>query len=197
MKFNKSNTLIVLGKSSILDDETIKDCVNELKTRFHVVGINHSAVLFKTEYMAFCDYGLKVFYDQIHPNTKLITLDVYATEKFRGDYHHIYLYKEGDPPFKETQLAYAGFTHDMVISWACFKGYKNVILIGAADFTGDGTYLKGYEKLMNKKYKFEPGRKYVELSKSYLNSVNGSSINLFTVNPESTLGVKYINIKDI
>ena len=142
--FTKENTVILIGKSPILNNKDIVNKIQECKIRFHSIGINHAAVLFNTEYFAFVDHNLKYHFENIHPNTKIITSDRNITDKFKGDFYELYFAKDDDPPFQQNKYAYRGFTHDICLSWACMKGFENVILFGVADFSNDNKYLDKY-----------------------------------------------------
>lgn len=195
-EFTKENTIIIIGKSPILDDPKIFSKAKTVKAKYHTIGINQAAIIFNTEYLAFVDAPIKLHYNSIHPNTKIITQINHATEKFQGDFLECYVPKDYDKdgPFKDDKYAYCGFTHDMCLSWSVKQGFKNVILMGVADFSHNNTYLKEFDKFVDSRKDFRHSDKMEAKSIKYINEVFTKYINIYTINPESKLNIPRITI---
>lgn len=194
---NPKETLILVGKSPILDDPEVNSALRKALLKYTSIGINQASYLFKTNYFAFVDSDLKHYYNVIHPNTKIITIPLNVTSQFDCECCEIFTpKKDEDCLIKEGRLAYCGFTHDMCLSWAYSKGFKNVILFGVADFTKDN-YSARCNNLFHCKQEFTPADVAISSSANYINTVFSKYLNIYTVNPNSLLSIPRISLEDI
>lgn len=191
--FTVDNTVIIIGKSPIIDDVNIYTKLPDLQSKFHNIGINQIAIPLRTEYIAFVDKKAIISLKYIHLSTKIISIDKNATTSFEGDFYrsdHIPLDK---PPFYNNTYSYYGFTHDICISWAYKNNFKNIILVGVADFTENSVYSSFTDGLPNMNSNFHyhndckaKSIKFIENAQKY--------INIYTINPKSVLNVPRISL---
>ena len=90
---------------------------------------------------------------------------------------------------RNGKLAWCGFTHDYAISYCIMKGYKNIILIGAADFTGTRHYLTEEEFKYSENLKLQ--------SKQFIENFCSKKARISTCNPNSILKIPRIKIEEL
>jgi len=196
LSLTKENTIVIIGKSPILDDLKVLGQAREAIYKFHSIGINHASYLFNTEYFAYVDHGLKLYLDMVKATTKVITIEEQVTMKLPCEYFKTYVPKDTtEPIIKDGHIAYCGFTHDLCLGYAYLKGYENVLLYGVADFD-TRHYTSRCQNLIDRPTNFNPSTKLKELSIKYINEVYSKHLNIYTANPNSILNVPRIETLD-
>lgn len=190
-----SRTLLIIGSSPVIDD--YKEHINYLTQIYDSVGINSISTIFNTMYCAFVDEYFKHFIKGVPKSTKLITLEKYISlsNYYDGEFYTTFRPKKKDTNYiKEDNLAYFGFTHDLCISWGILKGYKNVILIGAADFNN-----KEYAQVNSNicGCTFNRDKVTEEGSINGINNFFTNFINIYTLNNKSALNVPRITLEEL
>jgi len=137
------DTLLIVGRSPIVDEYS--EHINYLCEIYPSIGINSIATVFNTKYCAFVDIGsFKVYMNKLDKSKELITLEKYIplSEIYKCHLYNTFRPRNSDNTKdlvinENGDLAYFGFTHDLCISWAISNKFKNVVLLGAADFCAD------------------------------------------------------------
>ena len=130
-----------------------------------------------------------------YPEVTTITQYVYGDmiQKEKRELYDSYSFKlkenTAEDIFKEGRLAWCGFTHDYILSYCIMKGYKNIVLIGTADFTGKKHFLTDEEFKYSEKLKFQ--------SKKFIEDICTQKANVYTCNPASILEIPRINIHEL
>ena len=187
--FSVEDTMIILGDSPFI--EQIEDRVQYVLSKYYSIGINTVLSKFKTTYHAFIHFSL-IPYSKDNPEIKIIC-PYYLSDRVRKtnvEYYNIFkldIPKETEV-YKENALAWGGYTHDYAISYCIHKGFKNVILIGAADFIEGKHYSRPDKFIFSNKTKND--------SKRFIKFCS-SKINLYTCNPESELEINKIDINTL
>ena len=89
------------------------------------------------------------------------------------------------------ELAWCGFTHDYAISYLIHQGYKNIVLIGTADFTLGTHYI-------NKNVVFHRSDRLQKHSIQFINYLHQAHYATFyTINENSPLNINYITVEDL
>jgi len=174
--------------------------VNYLVDIYPSIAINSTATVVKSKYCAFLD-DFKHFINSVPLSTELITLEKYIvlSERWTGHFYETFRPSKVDSSkglvVQDGKLAYFGFTHDMCISWAILKGYKNIVLIGAADFDtesyADIPNLVKYSPLFNR------DKGVQDSSIDAINNLYTKYINIFTINDNSMLRVPRVTIDEL
>lgn len=192
MQINQSETIIILGDSPFI--ETIQNKVSYLLDRYFSIGINRVVESFNTSYHIFIDIGLIPITNR-HPAIPTISLYKYGDliQKERKELLEIYSFNikknTKEDILKDGKLAYCGFTHDFAISYCISKGWKNIVLVGAADFI-QGDHFTSKEQ-------FSPSELLIEKSKRFIENICTKKANIFTINPHSLLNVPYMDINSL
>ena len=190
------DTVILLGDSPFI--KTVEGQLPYVLDRYTSVGINRIVNTYKTSYQIFVDermipnanahldipvISLRRYGDMIKVPEKEL-YDSYAFTTFKGD--NI----EKKDLLKDEKLAWCGFTHDFALSYLITKGWKNIVLLGAADMNmGSGHYSVNMA--------FTPSHKLIQRSKKFIEEVCAERADIFTCNPDSILNVPKISIEEL
>lgn len=191
-KLGNSNTIIILGDSPFLN--TVENKVAYVLERYLSIGINRVINRFSTTYQILTD--VKII-PVANKHLSIPTISLYAhgdmirkENKILIDTYTFDVKKDTENDIvKDGKLAWCGFTHDYAISYAIFRGWRNIVLIGAADFI-QGTHFSNEEK-------FNPSLKLQEDSKKFINNFCTKRANIFTCNPDSCLQIPYLDIDEL
>ena len=183
------NTVIIVGDSPFLGE--IEGVIHYALDLYPSIGINNSIRRYNTQAHIFQDMKF-VELTNSYPEIRTITLKTYGDliAKENRELFNSYTYdfsKNSGEVYKDGELAWCGFTHDYAISYCIYKGYKNIILAGAADFTGNTHYLTMEEFKYSEKLKLK--------SKKFIEDVCAKKVNIYTYNPESILEIPRIGMK--
>ena len=191
-KLSTKDTVVILGDSPFLT--IIETKISYVLDKFFSIGINRVINKFCTSYHICADEKI-IPVANTHPMIPTVSLYRHGDmiRKDRKELIDTYSFNFSKDTerdiIKGNKLAWCGFTHDYAISYCICKGWKNVILIGAADFT-EGKHYSNTDK-------FNPSAKLVEQSKRFIEEVCIKRINIYTCNPYSKLKVPQIDIDDL
>lgn len=183
---------ILLGDSPFLGE--VEDKIQYVLDRFYSMGINRIINRFKTNSHVFVDPFILKFTNE-HPDILTVSLYKYGdlvakrnkelynsrTFNFRNETEKD-LYKDGE-------LAWCGFTHDYALSYLILKGYDDIVLLGAADFTSGPHYSNPYELKCSEKLKHK--------SKRFIEEICSKRALIRTCNTKSFLDVPRISIDEL
>lgn len=192
MEINQSDIAIVLGDSPFLNE--IEDKLQYALDRYFSIGINRVINKFRTNMHVCLDSRILPVANS-HPEIPTVTLKAHGAlvQKEQKEFFDTYAFNfrldTADDILKNKKLAWCGFTHDYALSYLISKGWKYIILIGAADFT-QGTHFSNSDV-------FEPSNKLVELSKKFIEKVCTQKAHIYTCNPNSALDVPKISIEKL
>lgn len=190
---NMEDTVILLGDSPFIDEIKQKLCY--VTQRFTTMGINRIVNTYKTNYQVFVDERMLPVANK-HPDIKTVSLCRYenriqAKEKeLYNSYTFSFDVNTEKDLLKNGKLAWCGFTHDFALSYLITKGWKNIILIGTADFSIGAMH-------HSVQMAFTPSLRLVEKSKKFINEVCTKRANIYTCNPNSLLTVERVSIDDL
>ena len=180
--------ILILGDAPFLRE--IEDKINYVTNRYYTIGINRVINHFNIQKHIFTDFSMigcsNKYYD-----IPAITLYSHGdlVRKAQKELINTFSYNEDGEIQKDGKLAWCGFTHDYALSYCISKGYKEVVLIGAADFVGDGHYSIPAE--------FKRSQKLQEKSINFINNVCTKYLDVYTCNPNSSLSVPRISIDEL
>lgn len=190
MSFNIEDTVVLLGDSPFL--ETVQDKVMYVLDKYSSIGINRVIKIYKTNFHIFTDATM-IPITNYYTSIPTISLYIYGDlilKKNKELYNTFSInVKKENSVFKNNELAWCGFTHDYAISYCIMKKYKNIILIGSADFT-KGTHFSNEDV-------FNPSIKLQEQSKYFVENICTKKINIVTCNPDSYLNVPFCSIDEL
>lgn len=188
----KTNTLIIIGKSPIID--LYENEINLLIDRYDTMSINSVATKYHTKYCTFLDTSIKYYVHHIPEDVTCITtpINVGYCSKHPTEVYKSFKYKEGKV-YTDNSLAYFGFTHDYAICWGIKNNYKNIVLIGAADFDTD-KYCSSIKFSMPK---FNINKGIEKASIDGISQILKYMTHLYTVNPLSKLDIDRTSISDL
>lgn len=180
--------IIILGDSPFLKE--IEDRVNYVTDKYYTLGINRVINHFRVSKHIFTDFSMLACTNR-YPNTPTVTLYVHGAlvMKPQRELINTYNYEDDDKVQKDGKLAWCGFTHDYALSYCISKGYKEVVLIGAADFEGFGHYSTPAE--------FKRSSVLQKKSINFIENVCTKYLKVYTCNPNSALSIPKINIDDL
>lgn len=187
--FNIEDTMLIIGDSPFI--KQVEDKIQYVISRYYSIGINSVLNKFKTSYHAFIHASM-IPYSNDKTEIKIIC-PYYLGDRVRSsnvEFYNIFkldTFKE-TKIFKDNMLAWGGYTHDYAISYCIHKGFKNAILIGAADFIEGNHYSRPDKFIFSTKTKND-SKRFIKFCKS--------KINLYTCNPESSLDIEKININTL
>ena len=126
--------VIVLGDSPFLKE--VEEKVNYVTEKYYTLGINRIINKFSTHCHIFVDQHLIPLTNE-RQDLKTVTLYSYGDliQKRSKEFYDTYPCGTGNVVEKDGKLAWCGFTHDYALSYCIHKGAKEIILIGAADFS--------------------------------------------------------------
>ncbi len=190
--FDIENVAVIVGDSPFIEE--IQDKLSYLLNRYFSLGINNIIKKYETNIHLFQDIpfcSLTNKYPQMktvapYVHGDLITKD---NKELIDSYSFDFKKDKAQDIYKDGKLAWCGFTHDYAVSYCIMKGYKNIILIGAADF------IRG--KHFMTEDVFSPSDILAEKSKRFIEEICTQRINIYTCNPESTLKVPRISLDEL
>ena len=183
------DTVLIIGDSPFLKE--IEELLAYAIARYPSLGMNVIVKKYKTNVHIFQD-SLFIPLTNSLKETKTITLQQYGDliRKENKELHDSFSFdfKKDTPQsiVKGDKLAWCGFTHDYAISYCIYKGYKNIILIGAADFVQGPHYVHGDA--------FKYSNILKENSKKFIEEYCTKKANIYTCNPASYLNIQRIDI---
>ena len=185
-------TVLIIGDSPFIS--TVEDKLQYAIERYYSIGINNIIKKFPTNAHIFQDLPF-INLTNLYKDMKTITLATYgdAIQKDNKELFDSYpfdfrIYNENDI-CRDGRLAWFGFTHDYAISYCIHKGFKRIILIGAADFTKGKHFMTEDE--------FNPSQTLADFSKKYIAEVCTKRADILTCNPESSLEIPRISIDEL
>jgi len=182
-------TVLIIGDSPFLGE--IEGSLHYTIERYPSIGINNAVRKYAVSTHIFQDEKFVDLTNQ-YKDIKTVAPSWYGdmiqkkNKELIGSYPFKFKENTADDIVKDGVLAWCGFTHDYAISYCIMKGYENVFLIGAADFTGNTHYLTEEE--------FKYSEKLKEQSKKFIEEICTQRINIFTCNPKSYLEVPRVSI---
>ena len=189
---NKEKTLIIVGDSPFLG--TIQGKLQQVLELYPSAGINATIVKHKTMFHVFQDYRMAPIANKFPDITSVTTTKIKGLiTKENCEYIDSYPFSFDKNTYndiiKNGRLAWCNFTHDYAVSWAIWKGYERVVLVGAADFVDGPHYTLGgafrYSKPLSRE------------SIKFLSEVCPHRIEVLTCNPKSSLKVPTVSVDDL
>jgi hypothetical protein len=187
------DTIILLGDSSFIKD--VEEQLFYVLDKYKSIGINRIVNKYPTTYQVFLDERM-ISTANAHPDIPTISLKRYGDlvrvknkELFNSYSFDFKIHTEKDIPMN-NKLPWCGFTHDFALSYVITKGWKNVVLIGAADMNIGSSH---YSVNMA----FTPSDKLIQKSKRFIEKICTQRANIFTCNPNSLLTVERVSIEDL
>lgn len=187
------DTVILLGDSPFLSE--ISDTLYYVLDKFTSVGINRAVSKFNVTYQVFVDERMIPLANS-YCDISAISLSrhgelIKTKEKELYDSYSFNLKSNtAEELLKDGKLAWCGFTHDFALSYLITKGWKNIVLVGAADMNMGASH---YSVNMA----FLPNDKLIKKSKKFIEEFCAKRANIFTCNPNSVLSVPRINLEEL
>lgn len=181
--------IILLGDSPFLKE--IEDILHYILELYPVMGINRVINKCRVDMHVLTDEKVLSYtnkYKDIPTLAPARYADLIVKEnKILFD---TFAYKKDYCIKKDGKLAWCGFTHDYAISYLITQGYKEIILIGAADFV-DGKHYSNEKE-------FERSQKLQNKSISFIEDCDNMYCTIKTCNPNSQLkNIKCVDIKEL
>ena len=182
-------TILIVGDSPFFGG--IEDRIHYVLSKYPSLGINNAIRKYNISTHVFQDMKF-IDLTNAHPETKTLTLYSYGDmiQKTNKELYNSYVFnfKENteNDIFKDGRLAWCGFTHDYALSYCINKGYENIVLIGAADFTGNKHFLTDEEFNYSEKLKFH--------SKKFIEEICTKRARIYTCNFDSILDIPRVDI---
>ncbi len=186
------HTVLIIGDSPFLGE--VEDHIHYAIEKYPSIGINNAIRKYNVPMHIFQDAKFINLTNQ-YQDVKTITLYMYGDmiQKEKREMYDSYPFKfkenTADDIFLNERLAWCGFTHDYAISYCIMKGYKNIVLIGAADFIGKQHFLTEEEFKYSEKLKLQ--------SKKFIEEVCTQRANIYTCNPASILEIPRVEINKL
>ena len=186
------DTVLIIGDSPFLGE--VEEHLHYVIDKYPSIGINNALRKYNVQMHTFQDAKFINLTNQ-YPEVTTITQYAYGDmiQKEKRELYDSYIFKlkenTAQDIFKNRKLAWCGFTHDYILSYCIMKGYKNIILIGTADFTGTKHFLTNEEFKYSEKLKFQ--------SKKFVEEVCTQRANIYTCNPASILEIPRISINEL
>lgn len=187
-----SKTILIIGDSPFLGE--VEEFLYYTIDKYPSIGINNAVRKYNVQMHIFQDVQFINLTNQ-YQNVKTITQYMYGDmiQKEKKELYNSYPFKfkenTVDDICKDGKLAWCGFTHDYAISYCILKEYQNIVLIGAADFTGKSHFLTEDEFKYSEKLKLQ--------SKKFIEEICTQKANIYTCNPASILDIPRIEIKKL
>ena len=184
--------VLIIGDSPFLGE--VEEHLHYVIDKYPSIGINNAIKKYNVQMHTFQDAKFINLTNQ-YPDVTTITQYVYGDmiQKEKRELYDSYPFKikedTAEDIFKDGRLAWCGFTHDYILSYCIMKGYKNIVLIGAADFTGKKHFLTDEEFKYSEKLKFQ--------SKKFIEDICTQRANIYTCNPASILEIPRIEISEL
>lgn len=176
--------VFIIGDSPFLGE--IEDKIHYIAEKYPTIGINNAIRRYNISTHIFQDMKFASLTNS-YPEVKTVAPAWYGDliQKENKELFESYTFNFKDNTdediVKENKLAWCGFTHDYAISYCILKGYKNIILAGAADFIGNKHYLTEEE--------FKYSEKLKHNSKKFIEEICSKKANIRTCNPNSILNI--------
>lgn len=187
-----NKTIFIIGDSPFLGE--IEDKIHYITERYPTIGINNAVRKYNISTHIFQDMKFINLTNQYH-EVKTVTIPAWEDAVMKDNkecfnsYPFSFKVNTKDDIVKKGELAWCGFTHDYAISYCIMKGYERIILVGAADFTGNKHYLTEEEFKYSEKLKCS--------SRRFIEEVCSKKVNIMTCNPDSILEVpKVVNFEE-
>ena len=185
------DTVLIIGDSPFLG--VLEEQIEYLLDKYPSIGINNIITKYKISTHIFQDDKF-IFLSNMYSEVKRVTLYSYGDlvlpekELFNS---YTYNFKKNTPDeiLLNGNLAWCGFTHDYAISYAITKGYKNIVLVGAADFTQGKHYATDEE--------FKYSEKLKKASKQFIENITSKRALVTTLNPNSILEIPRVSVEDL
>ena len=183
---------ILLGDSPFLGE--VQDKVQYVLDRYYSMGINRVITKFSTSSHVFVDSAWIRMTNE-YPNLFAVSLYMYGdliVKKCKELYDsYVFDFSKNNcgDLLKNNNLAWCGFTHDYALSYLITKGYDDIILLGAADFTSGAHFSNPYELKCSEKLKLK--------SKKFIEDVCSKRALIRTCNSNSILSVPRISIEEL
>lgn len=185
-------TVLIIGDSPFLGN--VEGEIHYAIEKYPSIGINNAITKYNVDTHIFQDakfVNLTNRYNSVKTVAPTWYGDMIQKENKELIGSYPFKFKENteeDIVFND-RLAWCGFTHDYAISYCILKSYKNIILIGAADFTGTRHYLTEEE--------FRYSEKLKRMSKRFIEEVCTKRAKICTCNPESILDIPRIDLSEL
>ena len=181
------STIFIIGDSPFLGE--IEDKIHYITEKYPTMGINNAIRKYNVSIHIFQDMkfvGLTNSYPEVKTVAPAWYGDLIQKENKELVESYTFNFKTNteEDIVKDGKLAWCGFTHDYAISYCIYKGYKNIVLVGAADFTGNKHYLTEEEFKYSEKLKLQ--------SKKFIEEICSKKVNISTCNPDSILEIPRI-----
>lgn len=177
-------TIFIIGDSPFLGE--IEDKIHYITEKYPTIGINNAVRKYKVSTHVFQDMKFVDLTNQ-YPEVKTVTIPAWGdmivkeNRELYDSFTFNFKINTKDDVAKNNRLAWCGFTHDYAISYCIMKGYSRIMLVGAADFTGNKHYLTDEEFKYSEKLKYN--------SKRFVEKVCLNRVNIMTCNPDSILEI--------
>lgn len=184
-------TIFIIGDSPFLGE--IEDKIHYIAEKYPTIGINNAVRKYNISTHIFQDMKFISLTNQ-YPEVKTVTIPAWEDAVIKNNkecfnsYPFNFKVDSKDDIVKKGELAWCGFTHDYAISYCIMKGYERIILVGAADFTGNKHYLTEEEFKYSEKLKYN--------SKRFIEDVCSKKANILTCNTNSILNVPRTSIDE-
>ena len=181
------NTIFIIGDSPFLGE--IEDKIHYITEKYPTMGINNAIRKYDVSIHIFQDMKF-VKLTNSYPEVKTVAPAWYGdlvqkeNKELIESYTFNFKTNTEEDIIKDGKLAWCGFTHDYAISYCIYKGHKNIVLVGAADFTGNKHYLTEEEFKYSEKLKLQ--------SKKFIEEICSKKANISTCNPDSKLEIPRI-----
>lgn len=186
------DTVLIIGDSPFLKE--VEGVLAYAVNRYPSLGMNVIVKKYKTSVHIFQD-SLFIPLTNSLKDIKTVTLQQYGDliRKENKELHDSFSFnfKEDTSQdiIKGDKLAWGGFTHDYAISYSIYKGFKNIILVGAADFVQGPHYVHGDT--------FKYSNTLKDYSKRFIEEYCMKRANIYTCNPASYLNIPRIDINTL
>jgi hypothetical protein len=187
-----SKTVLIIGDSPFLGE--VEDKIHYAIEKYPSIGINNAVRKYNVQVHGFLDAKFIRITNE-YPEVRTISLYMYGDliQKANKETYDSYSFQFGENTeediFYNGRLAWCGFTHDYLLSYCIMKGYENIVLIGAADFTGNKHYLTDED--------FKYSERLKNNSKKFIEEVCTKKANIYTCNPNSLLEIPRISIDEL
>lgn len=184
-------TIFIIGDSPFLGE--IEDKIHYITEKYPTIGINNAVRKYKVSTHVFQDMKFVDLTNQ-HPEVKTVTIPAWGdmiikdNKELYDSFTFNFKVNTKDDVVENNKLAWCGFTHDYAISYCIMKGYSRIILVGAADFTGNKHYLTDEE--------FKYSEKLRNNSKRFIEDVCSKKASILTCNTNSILDVLRASIDE-
>lgn len=198
--FKYDDTLILFGRSPYIN--TISKYIPELCKKYHTMGCNYFVNSFpQVEYV--------IFYDDLVPNVeerhKIITNGKYNCSNAYKSYEllqahenkELYIINKQSFAFSDNPkiLNFCIHTPSMALNWAWLNRFKNVVIAGI-DLT-----LENNEHFDKDTTPDRNGHDFnlsaITAARNHIENVATKHLNIYQLNPKSTINIPKINILDL